>query len=284
MRYGGTIVGKRLFRVREAHVAEHLIPLMSRRADGTAKLDLVLRGIALQDVHAGARKVGLVLPEHAYEELHDLARVPAAMGTAPPDLDAESDVVKLKRKWVGEQLARLEGMKLVRRERRPGRRPTLIVLRDDGSGEPLDDPDGSSGNTYITILGSVIGSGKLAQWGTPAVSAYLAAMAAERYDPSSRAKGARSKPGEGRWFRAAAWFPDAEGRYGPQARVKLPFSAATLERGLHQLRDEGLLSWKRTVTDPRGPGRRRLAGPRNVYRNHFDRLEAQTKPPKPRAP
>jgi hypothetical protein len=275
MRYGGRITGKRLFRVREAHVADHLIPLMRKRAEGAAKLDLVLRGIALQEAHAGARAVGLVLPQHSYEEVHDLARAPVGMGTAPPDLDAARDVVKLKRKWVGEQLARLEQMKLVRREERPGKRPTLIVLKDDGTGEPLDDPDGTPGNTYITILGSVIASGKLAEWGVPAVSGYLAAMAAERQDPEMQARRTRPKLGEGRWFRAAGWFADTERMYGPPARVKLPFAVPTLERGFHQLRDEDLLSWQRTVTDPRGGGRRRLSGPRNIYRNRFGRLEAQ---------
>ena len=56
-------------------------------------------------------------------------------------------------------------MKLVRREPRPGKRPRLVVLRDDGSGQPFDDPDGSPGNTYVRILGSVIASGALASWG-----------------------------------------------------------------------------------------------------------------------
>ncbi len=80
--------------------------------------------------------------------------------------------------------------------------------------------------------------------------------------------------GEGPWFRSAAWFGDAEGKYGPDARVKLPFSVPTLERGLVQLRDEGLLSSSRHVIAP--GTRRRLTGPRNFYRNRFGQLEVST--------
>jgi hypothetical protein len=271
LRYGRMVVGKRQFRIRENHVTEHLIPLMKSHAAGTAKLDIVLRGVALQEAHAKRRQVGLVLPRYSWEELHDLARPPVGLGDAPPDVEASSKVLKLKRKWVGEQLARLEQMNLVKRYEQPGKRPKLVVLRDDGSGDPLDDPDGTNGNTYITILGAVIASGKLAKWGAPAVSAYLAAMAAERHDRAVQRKGGGAKTGEGPWYRSAAWFGDADGKYGPEARVKLPFSVPTLERGFIQLRDESLLSWHRHVVNPRT--RQRLAGPRNFYRNRFGQLE-----------
>lgn len=133
----------------------------------------------------------------------------------------------------------------------------------------MDDPDGTAGRTYVTILGAVIASGKLARWGTPALSAYLAAMAAERHDSAART-GSR-KAGDGRWFRSAAWFADAERKYGPDARVRLPFSVPTLERGLHPLRSEGLVSWERHAWNLRTT--RRLAGPRNVYTNRFGQLE-----------
>ncbi len=265
------MTGKRLFRIRERHVAEHLIPLMRSHADGAAKLDILLRGVALQAAHAKRREVGLVLPRYSWEELHDLARPPGGLGDAPPDLDPSGKVVRQKAKWVGQQLARLESMKLVKRELQPGKRPKLLVLRDDGSGAPLDDPDGQEGNTYVTILGAVIASGKLARWGTPALSAYLAAMAAERSDAASRKS--NRKAGDGPWYRSAAWFADVEGKYGPPARVRLPFSTATLERGLTQLRNEELISWQRHVWDPRT--RRRLAGPRNFYTNRFSQLEVE---------
>jgi hypothetical protein len=271
LRYGRLVHGKRLFRIRERHVAEHLIPLIADHAVGAAKLDIVLRGVALQEAHAKRREVGLVLPRYSWEELHDLARTPRGLGDAPSDLDPSSKVVRLKRKWVGEQLARLEESKLLRREPQPGKRPKLLVLRDDGTGEPLDDPDGQEGNTYVTILGAVIASGKLAHWGAPAVSAYLAAMVAERHDRA--AQGSRGgRPGEGPWFRSASWFADVDGKYGPPARVRLPFSVPTLERGLTQLRAEDLIYWQRLARNPQTM--QRLAGPRNFYRNRFGRLEA----------
>ncbi len=191
------VVGKRQFRLREAHVAEHLIPLITSHAVGAAKLDIVLRGVALQSAHAKSRQVGLVLPLYSWEELHDLAREPLGLGDAPPDVEPSSKVVRQKRKWVGQQLGRLEEMKLLSRDERPGKRPKLVVLRDDGSGEPLDDPDGTEGKTYVTILGAVIASGKLAKWGAPGVSAYLAAMAAERHDRASQKKTGPPESGRG---------------------------------------------------------------------------------------
>lgn len=120
----------------------------------------------MQEAHAKNRQVGLVLPRYSWEELHDLARLPVGLGDAPADHEASSNVVRLKRKWVGEQLARLEQMKLVTRAQQPGKRPGLVVLHDSGSGDPLDDPDGTEGNTYVTILGAVLASGKLAKWGS----------------------------------------------------------------------------------------------------------------------
>ncbi len=83
--------------------------------------------------------------------------------------------------------------------------------------------------------------------------------------------GALRRNAEGSWYRSATWFGDVEGKYGPAARVKLPFSVPTLERGFLQLRDEGLLSWSRHAVNPRM--HQRLAGPRNFYRNRFGQLE-----------
>lgn len=272
LRYGRRVLGKRLFRVREGHVAAHLIPLMTRRAVGAAKLDLVLRGVALQEAHAGRRDVGLVLPSYSWEQLHDLARVSTSQGATPPDIDAPPGVVRLKRKWVGNQLKQLEELQLVRRVEQPGKRPKLFVLRDDGTGEPLDDPDGQPGNTYVTILGSIIASGALAAWSTPALSAYLAAMVAERHDPAAQKRSGDRNAGEGRWFRALAWFADVDGHYGPEARIRLPFAVATLERGFRQLRRDGLVMWQTHSFDLRTM--RRLSGPRNFYKNNFQNLNS----------
>jgi hypothetical protein len=271
LRYGRRVLGKRLFRVHEQHVANHLIPLMTHRALGAAKLDLVLRGVALQEAHAGRREVGLVLPSYSWEQLHDLARVARSLGATPPDIDASPEVVRLKRKWVGSQLRQLEELQLVRRIEQPGKRPKLIVLRDDGTGKPLDDPDGQPGKTYVTILGSVIASGALGTWGTPALSAYLAAMVAERHDLEAQKRRGDRNAGEGRWFRALAWFADADGHYGPEARVRLPFAVPTLERGFKQLQRDGLVMWQTHSFNPQTL--RRLSGPRNFYKNNFQNLE-----------
>ncbi len=182
-------------------------------------------------------------------------------------MDPSPDALKLKRKWVGQQLKRLEEMKLVRRELQRGKRPRLVALRDDGSGQPFDDPDGSPGNTYVSILGSVIAAGALASWGAPELSAYLAAMAAER---SESKKSKRKDPGTGRWYRPLAWFADKDGFYGPSDRVRMGFSVPTLERGIAKLESAKLMSHRRILRNPRT--NRRLKGPRNLYFNNFDSL------------
>jgi hypothetical protein len=270
------VVGKHLFRIREHHVADHLVPLISSRAAATAKLDLVLRCIALSPQHTGRRVPGLVLPQCSWELLHDLSKGDQGLGDVGPGMDASPEALKLKRKWVGQQLKRLEEMRLVRREARPGNRPRLLVLRDDGSGQPFDDPDGSLGNTYISILGSVVGSRALASWGAPELSAYLAAMAAER---SENRQGRNIEPGTGRWYRPLAWFADKNGLYGPSNRVRMGFSVPTLERGIASLEASRLISRRRILRNPRT--NRRLKGPRNLYFNNFDSLSDKVKPVKP---
>ena len=165
------------------------------------------------------RKTGTVLPSYSWEQLHDLVRTPESIGPHVRDPTVAGKVLRLKRKWVGVQLARLEDRGLVERMDRPGRRPQLVVLRDDGSGLPFDDPDGTPGNRYVRILGSVISTGALATWDTPRLSAFLAAMAAERHDDAARGI-ARRDAGMGRWFRPLRWFADAENRFaGLKGRI-----------------------------------------------------------------
>lgn len=164
-------------------------------------------------------------------------------------------------------------MGLVKREPKPGYRPRLLVLRDDGSGEPFDDPNGTRGNTYVSVLGSVIGSRALASWGAPELSAYLAAMAAER---SENRDGKHIDPGTGRWYRPLAWFADKDELYGPSDRVRMGFSVPTLERGIASLEKSELMSHRRITRNPRT--NRRLKGPRNLYFNHFDLLSDEVKP------
>jgi hypothetical protein len=267
---GGGVKGKHRFRIRERHIAEHLIPLMRKRAVGTAKLDLVLRCVAFTPRDAGRRAPGTVLRDYTWENLHDVTRVPGLQGSAPPDLDASPSVRKLKRKWVGEQLARLQAMGLVERDKRPGDRPRLIVLRDDGSGAQYDDPgDSPTNDRYVTLPGQVISTGRLARWGVPELSAFLACMVAERHDRAALTSSAPA--GGGQWFRPLGWFADVDRLYGPEARVRQPFSVPTLERGLKRLREEGLVSWTTISVDPQT--NRRLKRSRNFYRNRFNTLE-----------
>ena len=116
-------------------------------------------------------------------------------------------------------------------------------------------------------MGAVIASQQLATWGAPQLSAYLAAMVAERW-----ASPRPTTPGTGTWFRSLAWFPDHDGRYGPPERPRMAFSSATLERGLAQLELEGLISHHHIAIDPRT--KRHLQGRRNYYTNRFDTLIA----------
>jgi hypothetical protein len=278
--FGYDVTGKHIFRIRERHLADHLVPFMREKAVGAAKMDIILRSIALPMEHAGKRPTGLILPKHSWEKLYELARDPGTLGTAPPDLDAPPEVVRLKRKWVGEQLAKLEDKKLIRRIMRPGHRPYLLVLRDDASGKPFDDPDGTSGNSYVTLQGTVVASRALAGWGAPELSFYLAAMIAERYAQASRPTRSRRPPlGGGVWFRPLSWYADPERRFGAPERVRIPFSIPTLERGLKQLKKDGLVTSQRITHHPRTA--RRLRGPRNLYTNHFDQLERNARVLKP---
>lgn len=265
LRYVPNGFGKFEFRVREQHVANHLIPLITKGAGGAAKLDLVLRGAALLPEYAGGRKPGAVLYGYSYERLHDLSRPASIFGDYGSDADTPPEVVAKKRKWVGEQLDRLEDLKLVKRVERKGRRPYLFVMCDDGNGGAFDDPDGLGDNSYVRILGPLIARRKLAAWGAPELSAYLAAMTAERWADSAR-NFQRAQPGTGTWFRPLAWFGDVE-RYGPKHRVALPFATRTLERGMVALEKQGLIAREKTTAAPFS--NRRLSGPRVVYRNRF---------------
>ena len=235
--------------------------------------DIVLRGVALLEEHAGDREVGTVLPSYSWEQLHDLARVSRSLGSQGSDVPSSTKTVRLKRKWVGEQLRRLEDMSLVRRDERPGRRPRLIVLSDRGDGAPYDDPDGTEGNRYVRILGAIIATGVLAGWGTPQLSAFLAAMVAERHADAERDRKERSDPGSGRWYRPLKWFADEDGIYGSQQRVRLPFAEKTLERGMLLLEEEALLARMRSSINP--ATNRRFNGPRIIYKNMFHTLNNQ---------
>lgn len=256
--------GKYAFRVRQTYVATQVGMLVRGRRSDAAKLDLVLRGLALLPKDAGDRDPGTVL-DISYEALHDLVRDPHIYSTHHPS-DADLDDAKIldkKRNWVREQLTVLEKMKLVERTMRPGRRPRIMVLKDDASGDPLDDPGEAAslsvpGSAYVTIPGHAITDPRFRKWTGRTLAAFLCAMTAEgRDDPEKQ-----SEPGNGQWFRTVEWF---RGKYRPNERTVYTFSARTIQDGLSELEQLGQLSSKK-VTSFRG---HRFDRPRKVYRNGF---------------
>lgn len=260
--YLGAITGKYLFRVRQRYVADQVAPMLSAKQVGAAKLDLVLRGIALLPEHAGARDPGFVLRRGVtYEDLHDLCRDPRVFTTDLPE-NAMYDpvVIDKKRAWVAAQLRVLERRGLVRRVERPGRRPDLIVLRDDASGKPFDDPGAVArkpGNAYVTVHGHVIADPRFRSWGAGELAAYYCAMTAERFDPKRP-----DVAGTGVWFRQIGWFA---GAYRKPGHVTYPFGERTLRQGFLNLAEQGWIA-TRDVSRWRGE---RFEHPRRVYTNKF---------------
>ena len=271
--YRTRIPGKYWLRVREAYVAEHVAEMIAARRYGAVKLDLVLRGLALLPAHAEPNEPGHV-PRHrgrlTYEVLHDLCRERARFSYDPAEGDT-AEVVEKKRTWTREQIQELERRSLLRRQpAEKGRRPDLVVLRDLGDGEPFDDPNGKDGGPYITILGAVLASGHFPNWGAPQVAAYLCAMKADRdalrrdTDPGPR--------GSATWFRQADWFNATNTNFQlPKDHIAYPFSTMTIQRGLRELRAEGLIEARRTTRNPQ-TDRHFTTGPRMIYKNQFHEL------------
>lgn len=268
--YAPGIVGQGTFRVRERCVADHLAPLISTGRADAAKLYVVLRGIALLEVHAGAREVGTVLPAIRYEQLHDMCRDPRSYSIdAPPDYIPDARDLKAKRRWVSRQLERLERRRLLgRRLERPGR-PGLVLLRDDGSEEPLDDPTGGTDSSYVTLFGSVVSSVEFRSWGGPELMAYMCAMVAGRYATNKKVAGA-TDPATATWFQTARWFTTKE-TLRPEGHVLFPVGVRTVQRGLESLEQQGWLAseWRKVRPDTGARFRR----PRKVYENNFARYE-----------
>ncbi|MCQ3805386.1 MAG: hypothetical protein KTV45_15050 [Acidimicrobiia bacterium] len=268
--YGPGVRGKYQFRIRELHVAETYGPLLKAKRVGAVKLDLVLRGIALLPRDAGRRLPGLVLSEVSYQDLHDICLLPDRFSmTAPEDQIDDQQILKLKRNWIGRQLTVLEQQGALRREPGYGGRPRIIVLRDHGTGS-FDDPDGSPGNSYVTISGPAIAKW-LKFWGAPEVAAYLAAMIADRY---ARLRNPDVDRGGAIWFETLKWFSDPNG-YRPKGHVRINFSPRTLQRGFNKLREDGLITWKHQSKRPHKSGRRFRSGRRNIYTNQFDRIDVE---------
>ncbi len=259
--YAPGVDGAAVLRIRESYVRDWLAPALSARAEGVAKLDLALRAIA----SAGPEPVtGVISPDISWEQLHDLVR----RG------DFYGDSRTLKRNWVSDKLGVLERDKLVKRTQRPGGRSELVILNDRRDRSPLDSPDGSEGNSYVTFLGTLISFGHFARWRGPELAAYIAAITAERY--------ARAYPafadafrldnlrfGGGVWSRPYSWFADPDG-YRPEAHVRFPFSEHTLQRGFRSLVKSHLVSTWRFQFDP--VDGEEYEHPRRYYWNGFDDL------------
>ena len=278
----GPGIGKHNFRVRQRLVRDHYAPLISTKSVGAVKLDLLLRCIAFSPEHLGARDTpGIVHHTFSYESLHDLVKDQPDTRT-----DGERNEVrerKLKRKWVADQLGKLENRRLVDITYRAGKRPRLVVLRDDGSEEPYDDPgtawneqdDPDLRDRYFTLTGGLFSSGELRSWGAPAIAMYFAALLAEQHHP--RSGGRRPiTDGTGTWYRPLRWFKDGE--LSPTKRTLLPFSVTTLETGLAELRRRKLItSFGPTLIDPRDMWKH-FDQPRNIYTNHFNLMEQDFTP------
>jgi len=275
--YRPGVRGKKLFRVSERYVAEHVAPLVESRRVDAAKLDLILRGLALLPQHAGKRKVGTVLRVRNrldYPAMHDLVRDPRRFSMAiPEDDDADAAEREKKREWVREQLQVLEDRKLLTRVDMGDGRHQIVMLCDLGTGEPYDDP-GAKGTqrSYLTVPADVLVLPEFRDWGSPDLAGFLCALVADRYarNAAQKAAGAVPEPGSATWYRQAAWFNNENG-YRLEGNIVLPFSTSTIERGLKSMRDRGYISGYRTKKDPAGG---RFLHPRMIYTNQFQLVGA----------
>jgi hypothetical protein len=265
----GPGTGKFLTRIRHVHIARHYAPLIAAKSYRAVKLDIVLRIIALSPEHAHARAPGYVLWDWHYEHLHDLVKGAPERRAQASRSDRESR--HLKRKWIADQLSKLQSLSLVEVTPRPGSRSQLVMLRDDGTGSPFDDPGEAGGrddDRYVTIRGSLAASGVLASWNAPELAAFLAALYAESLNErgAGRAPGA---DGTKSWWRQLAWFSDEHQH--PLGRVTLPFSKSLLEDGLRAHRDSGLITTTTLAAHP--TSHKPFNSPRVHYHDHFDHFD-----------
>jgi hypothetical protein len=277
LEYGPGVVGKRMFRVSERYIADHIAPLIEAHRPDTVKLDLVLRGIALSPEHAGKRDPGIVLRHRGrvdYAALHDLVRDPRRFSLTRPEDDDDDPVERdKKREWVREQLQILEARRLlVRHDLGDGRRQ-ITMLCDLGNGLPFDDP-GAKANLrpYVTVLGTVLATSDFRSWGSPEIVGFLCAMVADRYARNAykKRRGTDLEPGSATWYRQANWFNNESG-YRPEGHIALPFSTTTIERGLKAMRERGYVDAVRRKKSPDG---KRFEHPRLIYTNRFNQVGA----------
>lgn len=277
--YAPGVVGKRLFRVSERYVADHVAPLIQGRRWDAAKLDLVLRGLALLPAHAGKRKPGLVLRRNGrldYAALHDLVRDPRRYAeTAPEDDDEVAAERAQKREWVRDQLQVLESRRLLIRSDRGDGSRDITMLSDLGNGEPYDDPGAKTvRRSYVTVLANVLIDPRFRAWTSRELVGFYCAMVADRFarNDAERRGDLELEPGSATWYRQADWFNNENG-YRPGGHVIQPFSTTTIERGLKRMRDLGYISGERKRRSPEGKW---LSHPRMIYTNHFDEVGEAT--------
>ena len=274
--YARGVAGKYLFRVREAlcrWTRRRPDPLAPRRcAEARSRLE---RASPSPRTRRKARNPAIccaTAAASATQLLHDLCRNPARFAQQNT---TEAAVFEKKRTWVREQLQVLEARGLVRRSKDPaGRRPDITVLCDRCDGEPFDDPGATATATdgYLTISGAVISSPLFRDWGAPEVVAYLCAMTADRFRPSPTPRTLR-KGNTARLSHLVPpsrdWFNNTNPNFSrPPGHIAYRFSTTTIQRGLRALRDQGLITTKRTAFNPH-TGHRFTSGPRNIYVNHF---------------
>ncbi len=167
------------------------------------------------------------------------------------------------------QIVLLEDRELAQRFDHPTRGHDIEVLSDRGDGEPFDDPTGTvkSGDTYVTINGSLFAAGVIARWTAPELAFYLASMVGEAHDRDTPEMPHR---GDGGWWRSDDWFADRDGSRRPVAAVRVPFSKRTLIRGRSALEADGFVQVAQLSRNPESGRPFASGGRRYSYLNRFE--------------
>ena len=111
--------------------------------------------------------------------------------------------------------------------------------------------------------------------------AFGGGVEADWRSPATREQGTLSLPPTGPGLHSlfkADWFNATNTNFKmPEEHIAYPFSTMTIQRGLRELRSEGLIQAHRTIRNPE-TGRRFTTGPRMIYTNRFHKLPTQSVP------